>query len=303
MNPSRPTTGQAPSEPDAALKGRRYLPRIISGVAMLVVTLLILWAGLPLLAPLYLVLTLVGLHEYAQMMNKRGIPIRLRSLYVAAILTLPAALPVSYPGMIPLIEGVSWREALVGLFIVYLVSLEIANPNDNSLNAVVFTLFGYLYIPWLLGFSITLRYTPDPAMGLWYLTLPTMAVVATDVGAYTFGSLFGKRKLAPQLSPNKTVEGSLGGLALATAMVFSLLFVLDAVAGVKVKVYDGLLFSVLVSSAAQLGDLFESLLKRWVGVKDSGSFLPGHGGVLDRIDSILVAYPLTYFFFTLVVLR
>lgn len=262
-----------------------------------------IWVGLPLLAPVYLLLTLVALREYSYMMNLRGIPIRKRSLYVAGILTLPASLPVSYPGMQQLFAGVSWREALIGLFVVYLMGLEIANPNRNSLNAVVFTLFGYLYIPWLLGFVITLRYTPDGVTGLWYLTLPLLAVVATDVGAYTFGSLFGRRKLAPKLSPNKTVEGSIGGLLLAAVMVFALLFLLERFAGLKVPVYDALLFSLLVSSAAQLGDLFESLLKRWAGVKDAGVFMPGHGGVLDRIDSLLVAIPVTYFFFTMISLR
>lgn len=283
--------------------GPRHLQRVVSALLALSVAMLVLWAGLPLLAPAYLVLTLVALREYAHMMNLRGIPIRTRSLYVAAVLTLPASLPVSYPGMQPLIAGVSWREALIGLFVVYLMGLEIANPNRNSLNAIVFTLFGYLYIPWLFGFIITLRYTPDGVLGLWYLTLPMLAVVATDAGAYIFGNLFGKRKLAPKLSPNKTVEGSLGGLLLAAVVVFVALFLLERLTGLRVHVYDALLFSLLVSSAAQLGDLFESLLKRWAGVKDAGVFLPGHGGVLDRIDSALVAIPVTYFFFTLVSLR
>lgn len=282
---------------------RWHLPRILSALAAFAVTLLVLWGGLPLLAPTYLILTLIGIQEYTALMNRRGIPIRKRSLWVATVLTLPASLPIGYPGMQPLVAGVSWREALVALFALYLVGLELANPNENSLQAVVFSFFGYLYIPWLFGYVITLRYTPDGVLGLWYLTLPALAVVATDVGAYTFGTLFGKRKLAPAISPNKSVEGSIGGLVLAAAVVGAALVVLERRTGLHVNVYDGLLFSLLVSSAAQLGDLFESLLKRWAGVKDAGVFLPGHGGVLDRIDSALVAFPVTYFFVTLVILR
>ena len=121
------------------------------GLLAFLITLVVLWLGLPLLAPAYLLLCGVALYEYSAMLKLRGIPVRLRSLWVAAALTLPASLPVSYPGMRPLIEGVSWREALLGLFIFYVVTLEIIQPNRNSLNSLVFTLFGYLYIPWLLG--------------------------------------------------------------------------------------------------------------------------------------------------------
>ncbi len=290
-------------QPAPASGSSRHLLRIGSGLLALAIAVLIMWVGLPLLAPLYLFLTIVALREYAVLVNLRGIPVRKRSLYVAAVLTLPASLPVSYPGMQPLIAGVSWREALIGLVALYLMSLEVANPNRNSLNTLVFSLFGYLYIPWLFGFVITLRYTPDGQLGLWYLLLPTLAVVATDVGAYAFGTLFGKRKLAPLLSPNKSVEGSIGGFVLAAVVVGIALLMLERFAGLHVNVYDGLLFSLLVSSAAQLGDLFESLLKRWAGVKDTGVFMPGHGGVLDRIDSFLMALPVTYFFVTFVILR
>lgn len=277
--------------------------RILSAFVAFVVALAVLWVGLPLLAPAYLALALIGLQEYGAMMNLRGIPIRLRSLWVASALTLPASLPVTYPGMEPLFAGISWREALLGLFALYLIALEVVRPNRNSVFTVVFTLFGYVYIPWLLGYVLTLRYTPDGVLGLWYLTLPMLAIIASDVGGYVFGSLFGRRPMAPGLSPRKTVEGSLGGLGLATAVVSGTLFALESWLHLSVDVYDAILFSVLVASAAQLGDLFESLLKRWVGVKDTGIFLPGQGGVLDRIDSTLFAVPVTYYFVTLIILR
>ena len=277
--------------------------RISSAFAAFVVALAVLWVGLPLLAPVYLALALVALQEYGAMMNLRGIPIRRRSLWVATALTLPASLPVTYPGMEPLFAGISWREALLGLFALYLIVLEVVRPNRNSVFTVVFTLFGYLYIPWLFGYVLTLRYTPDGVLGLWYLTLPMLAIIASDVGGYVFGSLFGRRLMAPGLSPRKTVEGSLGGLGLATVVVSTTLFALERWMNLSVDVYDAILFSVLVASAAQLGDLFESLLKRWVGVKDTGIFLPGQGGVLDRIDSTLFAVPVTYYFVTLIILR
>ena len=277
--------------------------RVLSALFAFVVTIVVLWVGLPLLGPAYLILALIAVQEYSTMMNLRGIPIRKRSLWVATILTLPASLPLTYPGMPRLYGGLGWRELLVGLFLLYLIGLEVANPNRNSLHAIVFTLFGYLYVPWLLGTIIALRYTPDGVLGLWYLLLPMLAIIASDVGAYALGSLFGRRRLAPAISPNKTVEGSIGGLSLAVIVVLVATALLRRFTGTQLDLYDALLFSLLVASAAQLGDLFESLIKRWAGVKDAGVFLPGHGGVLDRIDSALFAVPVTYFFITLVILR
>ncbi|MCA9839633.1 MAG: phosphatidate cytidylyltransferase [Trueperaceae bacterium] len=277
--------------------------RVVFGFLAFFAVLFIVWVGLPLLIPLYAIVTIAGIEEYTQLMKGKGIPIRKRSIWVAAILTLPASLPVSYPGMQPLIAGVSWREALIGIVAFYLITLEVIRPNDNSMFAAVFSFFGYLYIPWMLGFFITLRYTPDGVLGLWYLMLPVLAIIATDVGAFTFGRLFGKTKLAPSISPNKTLEGSLGGLLLASVVVSATVFGLQRWLGLNIEIYDAILFSLLVSSAAQLGDLFESLMKRWAGVKDSGNFLPGHGGILDRIDSVLFAVPMTYYFVTFYILR
>jgi phosphatidate cytidylyltransferase len=279
------------------------IARVLSALVAFIVAVIVVWVGLPLLAPLYYFLCVVALQEYSSLVNLRGIPIRKRSLWVATFLTLPASLPVTYPGMQPLFDGVSWRELTLGLFAIYLITLEVIRPNQHSMNAIIYTLFGYIYIPWLLGFTITLRYTPNGVLGLWYLVLPMLAVIASDVGAYVVGSLFGKRKLAPQISPNKTLEGAFGGLGLAVFVVTLTSYGLDRWFNIKVDIYDGILFAILVASAAQLGDLFESLFKRWAGVKDTGDLIPGHGGVLDRIDSALFAIPVTYYFVTLVILR
>jgi len=280
-----------------------HVARIASAFAAFLAAMIVFWVGLPLLAPVYLVLSLIAVQEFASMLALRGIRVRKRSLWVAAVLTLPASLPATYPGMQPLVAGVSWRELLLGLFALYLIGVEIVAPRRDSVNTIVYSLFVYLYIPWLFGDMVTLRYTPDGVLGLWYLTLPMLAIVASDVGAYAIGSWLGRRKLAPLISPNKTVEGSLGGLILSVGVVAAATFLLERLAHLHVDLYDGLLFSLLVGSAAQLGDLFESLIKRWVGVKDAGIFLPGQGGVLDRIDSTLFAVPVTYYFVTLVILR
>ena len=275
--------------------------RSLTALAIFAGALTVMWVGLPLLAPAFVIISFIAIHEYAAMMALRGIPVRKRSLWVAAALTVPAALPATYPGLMSLAGGVSWREALLVVFTIYLLALEVMNPNRNSVHAVVFTLFGYLYIPFMFSYIITLRYTPDGVLGLWYLAIPLLAMVATDVGAYVFGTAFGKRKLAPRISPNKTVEGALGATIFALVIVAGVSVIARRLNGLELGLPTLALFALSVSCIAQLGDLFESLLKRWAGIKDSGVFLPGHGGILDRIDSALFTFPFAYMYVTMVI--
>lgn len=272
--------------------------RIVSAFLAFLVTLVVLWAGLPLLGPAYLALSLVAIQEYAAMMRLRGIPVRRRSLWIATALTLPASLPASHPWMAPF-GDVPWRELLLVGFVVVMLVLEVISSNRHSLHSLAFTVLGYVWISWGFGLIVTLRYTPDGVVGMWYLTLPILAIIATDVGGYVFGTLFGKRPLAPRISPNKTVEGAIGGFGLAAVVVFTTLALMPLWTGFRFTLLHLLVFCVVVPLSALLGDLFESLVKRWVGVKDAGVFLPGHGGVLDRLDSMLIAVPVTYLMLTL----
>jgi phosphatidate cytidylyltransferase len=149
--------------------------------------------------------------------------------------------------------------------------------------------FGLLYIPFLLGFLVLLRNQPSG----WQWILLIMAIVmGGDSAAYFIGCRFGKRKLYPAVSPNKSVEGSIGGIAgsMVGVIVARMLFF----SGITLP--DALIAAVLIGVISQTGDLFESLLKRSSGVKDSGSIFPGHGGILDRLDSILFAAPVAYYY-------
>lgn len=147
---------------------------------------------------------------------------------------------------------------------------------------------GLLYLPLLLGHLIPLRMLPE---GREWIFLTLMVIMGCDSFAYFIGRKFGKRKLYPAVSPNKSIEGGVGGL------FGSVLAVLIARATFlpTVGIVDGILIGLLLGVAGQLGDLFESLLKRACNVKDSGSMIPGHGGILDRLDSLLFAFPLVYY--------
>jgi phosphatidate cytidylyltransferase len=150
-------------------------------------------------------------------------------------------------------------------------------------------LMGFLYVPLLLSHLVMIRMLPH---GVSWLFLIMVIVMTGDSAAYYVGSSFGKTKLYPAVSPKKSVEGSLGGLVgsvigalISKALYFPELTVVDCIA-------TALLLGVL----GQLGDLFESLVKRSCGVKDSGTIFPGHGGILDRLDSILFAGPAAFYY-------
>ncbi len=146
---------------------------------------------------------------------------------------------------------------------------------------------GLFYLPFLLGHLYLIRILPE---GRAWIFLTLLVIMICDTFAYFVGSNFGKRKLYPAVSPNKSVEGGLGGLVGSVLVV--------VLAGVtflpQIGIFDGIVVGLLLGTIGQLGDLFESLLKRACGVKDSGSLIPGHGGLLDRLDSLLFAFPVVY---------
>jgi phosphatidate cytidylyltransferase len=148
-----------------------------------------------------------------------------------------------------------------------------------------------LYVGWFLSFAAKMRYLDGGAVWVAYLLSVTKA---GDIGAYTFGSLFGRHSLIAHVSPKKTVEGLFGGLALSLAV--SLLFH-DHLPRVWSLGHLAIL-GVLLGVVGQIGDLSESLMKRFCQVKDSGAALPGMGGVLDALDSILFTAPIFYFHLT-----
>jgi phosphatidate cytidylyltransferase len=273
--------------------------RVTTSLVAFLVTLGALWAGTWALVPAYLLLSLVSVFEYAAMVRLRGIRVHRTGLLVMTVLMLPAAMPDGHPLALFARVGLPGREALLIGFLMGMLALALARSQRDALVTAVYTLLGYLWIPGFLSYGLTLRASPDPAAGLATLTLPVLAVIASDVGGWGFGTTLGRRKLAPVLSPDKTVEGAIGGLALAAAVLPVAARLLPGAGPATMPVGLLILFAVLVAAASQLGDLFESLVKRWAGVKDTGVFLPGQGGVLDRIDSALFALPVAYLLLSL----
>lgn len=163
---------------------------------------------------------------------------------------------------------------------------------------VATTLLGMVYCGW---FPLHLIFLRDLSCakydsGLGFVVLMFTAILMTDVGCYYVGSKFGKHKLAPVISPNKTIEGSVGGAFFAVLDSLVIWAYMAFLLGIDIHWYVAVAAGVISTIFAQIGDLCESLIKRDAGVKDSGTSLPGHGGFLDRTDSFIFTIPMMYYF-------
>jgi phosphatidate cytidylyltransferase len=178
------------------------------------------------------------------------------------------------------------------------VALWARGSEGKPLEVVGITLLGILYGGGMMSFGYVLRYH-EYAIESWAGTLlvwlPLLLTWGTDSGAMLFGRLWGRVKLMPSISPAKTVAGALGGLAVSVAVSVAFVQLALQPYGKLTMTFAGAaLFGLLVSTAGQVGDLVESMLKRQAGVKDSSQLIPGHGGVLDRVDSLLFTLPVSF---------
>jgi phosphatidate cytidylyltransferase len=155
----------------------------------------------------------------------------------------------------------------------------------GQLQAVALAALGFLYVGWMFGH---LAFLADATHAYGYLIFVVFAVEVCDIAAYTFGKLFGRRPLRSNVSPKKTWGGSIGGLAVAMALPWVMAFSFPPTFDWRAKLLTGL----IVGVGGQLGDLSISVVKRDLGIKDMGATIPGHGGILDRIDSLIFVAPL-----------
>lgn len=261
----------------------------------------ILLAGGAALAALLAVASAIAAWEFYRIARAAG-HAPLSDVGCALAGLLPLAVHARYLGL------VQPRVGYLAIVLVLLMAITIwaRGATGQPLGAAATTVFGVLYTGGLLSFGYALRYH-DYAAGVIHvgaipiaaggvlLGLPVILTWATDIGAYTVGRKVGGRKLIPAVSPGKTVSGAIGGLVTCVVVTWVYVtFVLRPTAQLGMTIAGMVVFGSVVSVAAQVGDLFESLLKREAGVKDSSTLLPGHGGVLDRLDSLFFVLPVAY---------
>ena len=177
-----------------------------------------------------------------------------------------------------------------------LIWLVLRQRVEGALIGWAWMLVGFLYVGWMISFLVDLRLEA----GRNWVLFAFFAIFASDSAAYFIGRLLGRHRLAPRISPHKSWEGAFGGILGAAAI--SLLFTLSTPLQIPLSIGQGIFLAVLVSVFGQIGDLAESLLKRNTGVKESGSAFPGHGGFLDRMDSVVFAGITVYLYYFFAIL-
>ena len=264
--------------------------RIIFAVIAAPASVALVYFGDWVLAIVLSVLAALAAWEFYRMARETGaLPLEPAGIVLAAL--LPIAVHAQRLG----VYTISLTAIVCLILVLFASTIWLRGPTGKPVSSVSITVFGILYAG-LFSYIYAVRYhdyAVGAAAGTVLVFLPILLTWATDVGAYTFGRTFGKKKLIPSVSPGKTVEGAVGGLGLAIIVcLLYVRFLLMPYAQLGLTIQGAVLFAVVVSVAAQTGDLAESLLKREAGVKDSSRILPGHGGILDRFDSLLFVMPI-----------
>ncbi len=260
------------------------IKRIISAIILIsitTVTIFIDWAcGL-----LITFFIIIGLYEFFTMLENKGIKIY-KYFGIAIGVVIPLSIIFRKEGLFEPTK--SWELLFIVLALLFLILMQFRRrQNSGVVIDISTTLFGILYVSWFFSFLIKIRYLTN---GLGLLVCVLLITKLGDIGAYFIGSRLGKTPLMPRISPKKSVEGAIGGLA------FSIIGALISRNFLHFGYVHIITMGITLGILGQLGDLSESLFKRDCQVKDSGNILPGMGGVLDEIDSLLFTAPVFYFY-------
>ncbi len=264
--------------------------RVISALVGLILLIAVLYLGSIVLGVVVSIIAAIGLYEFYNS--------------AAKLKNIQPIKPVGYLSIIPLLllglEQTGWYKLdlgiLTGISVCVVIFLSMAfivfgHKKYNIIDACV-TAFGIAYVPFLMSFLILIRKMDYGILLIWLIFIGAWG---TDTMAYTFGRLFGKRKIVPEISKNKTLAGAIGGILGCMALMIVFGFIAKSFSELEISFVALGLLGLFCGVISQIGDWSASAVKRYVNVKDYGSIMPGHGGVLDRFDSILFVAPVVYY--------
>lgn len=261
--------------------------RVITGLLFLPIFYLIVWELPPVyFMALVLAAVVVGQYEFYRMAKTRGShPNPVLGIALGALMVLEFYRPL-FP------ELGTFLPVAVSVLLIMSARLFSSRPVDGAIEDVASTFLGVFYVAMLYAYQVGVRTGVDGKQWLVFLYL---IIWASDIGAYSIGIPFGKHRLYEKVSPKKSVEGLLGALigAMAAALLCRAWFM------PFIGVGEAISIALILAIVGTVGDLVESLFKRAAGVKDSGGILPGHGGILDRMDSMLFAAPVLYYYLSM----
>lgn len=246
--------------------------RVASGAVGLVLLLTVLYMGGPALVIGLLIVSLIALKEFYNSLRKLGRnPVDIAGYFATALLI--ASFYYDY----------DINSLILAFLLLFLLSITVLTKDHDIIDAAI-TLIGVIYIPFLLYHVLLMEGQPI----MWVVFL---IAFGTDTFAYIIGSKFGKKRLCPDISPKKSVEGAFGGIAgsILVTILYGVFFKIEPLWSLSILALVG-------SVLSQLGDLTASRIKRLTGIKDFGSIMPGHGGMLDRFDSVIFTAPLVYYY-------
>lgn len=290
--------------------------RVLTAVALVPILIyLIIAGGIP-WTVLVALAVFAALYEFAGMMEARGFKPMKKTSYALGV----AMVAVAY------FSNEYFLTLLVTFSVLYVMVVQLAKKDVNaSITGMAVTSLGLLYVPWLLSHAVLLRnlghelvlkygdlerfrrFVPTPeltgqfeeTLSLYFIFVVFACTFLNDTGAYFAGRFFGKHKMAPTVSPKKTWEGFAGGVLTSVLAACAVKFVFEKwVPGgtlVRFTYPASMILGAALGGVGAVGDLVESLIKRDADIKDSGKLLPGHGGMLDRIDALLFTFPFTYY--------
>ncbi len=297
------TSGSGANTPPPVSRGKIFFRRLISSVALWTIVLLAMFSKNRLVSDYFFLLIMsllagAGLIEFYDLSKKIGLPCyKGWGIFGGLLLTTSTFFYLSGVGArtVGPAQANDFETSYLILFVLGLcVRQFFSRQNPEAITAISTTLFGLMYVPWLLNFIQKINFYPG-VEGRFYVLHFILVTKFSDLGAYVTGSLFGRHNMIPRISPGKTWEGFGGAIVVSTLVSIGYAKVAGAHLG-NLSLPHATILGILLSSTAVLGDLIESLFKREAGVKDSGRFFPGIGGILDLMDSLLFNAPLMYLY-------
>ena len=262
-----------------------FTKRLISGIVLVILAILIVGQGGILLYATTALISLIGLFELYRVM-------KIEKNVLGAVGFLSA---LAYYGMVWLENGQQYVTLLAIITLMVLMSIYVFTFPKYKTEEITVAFFGLFYVPVMLSYLYLVRVMPDGAYLVWLVFFSSWGC---DTSAYCVGMLIGKHKMTPVLSPKKTIEGGIGGIVGAALLGAIFAVAANKITGAGVNPAQYAVICGVGGMISQIGDLAASAIKRNHDIKDYGKLIPGHGGILDRFDSVIFTAPIIYYLAT-----